>query len=352
MILRLYGKTETAFASNGIGILKDVRDDEVLEALPGRSELSFRYPATGIHANDLVEDNYVTARPNPLKDPQPFRICRVSRATPGWITVQARHLVYRLQGIVTRPFTATSWDGILGAMADGAVIPCPFSFEAEMDPILSFTLEKPAAIWTLLGSGKGMLQEKFGGEYEFDGWTVRIRKQLGRDRGVAIRYGKNLLSLEAEQVAGNRFNGICPYFTNEAGNQQLLPEGIVMCPWYAEGEEKRIQPVDLTQMVEILGGGEAALRMAAEDHVWYMTDDSETSIRVDFVQLSRTEEYRDLAQADNIDLGDTIHLLHPFLGIRKDIRVAEIRFQPSTGRYKSITLGSPRGNILRTMRRW
>ena len=41
----------------------------------------------------------------------------------------------------------------------------------------------------------------YGGEYEWDNTTVKLHSQRGTDRGVTIRYGKNLTDLTQEEAA-------------------------------------------------------------------------------------------------------------------------------------------------------
>ena len=49
----LYAASETAFTTNGLGILRDAIDATVEEALNGIFELEMLYPVTGIHFSDI-----------------------------------------------------------------------------------------------------------------------------------------------------------------------------------------------------------------------------------------------------------------------------------------------------------
>ena len=72
-------------------------------------------------------------------------------------------------------------------------------------------------------------------------------------------------------------------------------------------------------------------------------------LTVDFVQLSKTAEYADKPLPDDIDMGDTVRVVYPDIGVSYSSRVTEIQYQPSTGKYKKITLGRVRDNIVRTI---
>lgn len=353
MSLILYTKAEMDFQSQGIGVLAEAVNDEVRETLTGIFELTLQYPVTGKWADYLLEDYYIRAKPNDIALPQPFRIYRVNRAMNGWITVYARHVAYRMKTIVCRPFTADGDKTFLAMLSSGFQGPvndCPFTFETDRDYGIDYAVAKPADIWTLLGSGEGCFQEIQAMEVEFDRWTVKLLEQRGADRGVTIVYGKNLLDLEAEKTADLQYNGIFPYWENSEGNICTLPEELIMRSDYAEGTEKRIMPMDVTDAAKKFDYDLDLLRT----YVTFLVntqygDSSSSSIKVDFVQLSKTEEYKDRDLPDGIAPGDTVSVVIPQLGISAKIRVSEVRYQPSQSKYKSITLGSPRGNILRTM---
>ena len=46
----LYSDTETAFDTNGLGILSDAISTKVAQELNGQYELTLKYPITGIHS--------------------------------------------------------------------------------------------------------------------------------------------------------------------------------------------------------------------------------------------------------------------------------------------------------------
>ena len=83
MIPCLYEKTEKAFASNGIGKLCDCLACYVTEKRNGAYELKMTYPADGIHAEEIVEDRIVFAKPAERSSYQPFRIYKITTPLTG-----------------------------------------------------------------------------------------------------------------------------------------------------------------------------------------------------------------------------------------------------------------------------
>lgn len=365
MMLILYGKTETRFSGLGLGVLADARNDEVTETMNSKFELTLQYPVTGPRFADLAIGAYIKARPNPLAAPQPFRIYRIGKVMNGWVTVYARHLSYNLKRYVCEAWSSgvaamNTWVPALGSH----IFPdCPFSFSTDIAHNRLLEVKNPVDVWELLGSGSGNLLSLAGGEYEFDGYNVILHARRGQDRGVCIRYGKNLKDLSYDQTAGEKFNGVYPYYVDAEGVCHELPGKYKMRSDYVEGTEKSIRILPITPVYENwieenFASIDAALNLAAENYLavcafsgedgFYSTK-AEQSLTIDFVQLSKTEEYKDHPLPDDIGMGDTVHVEHPRLQVCVAARVSEIRYQPSTGRYKQISLGDVKNNVIRSI---
>ncbi len=347
MSLILYPKNETAFSGNGLGILSDVIDDEVYEELNGQFELTMKYPVDGLHFSELATDTYITAKPNPVADPQPFRIYRITKPFNGVVTVYARHAAYKNKKIVVSPFTASSAPAALLALKSNAVNDCPFEFWTDKTTAGTMTVAVPTDIWTLLGGSQGSILDTYGGEYEFDKWSVKLWNRRGEDRGVSIRYGKNLTDLQQDENIANCFTGVYPYWADAEGNLVTLPEK------YINGagtfEEENIMPLNLSDSFET-APTEDQLRSAAEAYI--VNNDIGTptvSWTVEFVQLEQTEEYKGTALLERVLLGDTVSVIFPKLNVNAAARAVAIRYKPSLGRYKSVTLGKVRANLAATV---
>lgn len=347
MSLILYPSTETAFDTNGIGILSDVIDDEVYEELNGQFELTVQYPVDGIHFSDIVTDAYITAEPDPVSEPQPFRIYRITKPMNGIVTVYARHYAYKNKKIVVSPFTASNAPAALQGLKSNAVNACPFEFWTDKDTSAEMKVAVPTDIWTLLGGSQGSILDTYGGEYEFDRSTVRLWSRRGADRGVTIRYGKNLTDLKQDENIANVFTGVYPYWTDGNGTLVTLPEKYINGP--GTYDEEKIMPLDLSQEFETIPT-EDQLRERAEK---YITDNDigkpDISWTVEFVQLEQTEEYKGKALLERVLLGDTVSVFFPKLNVNASARAVAARYKPTLGRYKNITLGKVKSNLASTI---
>ena len=346
MIPILYDEFETEFDSNGIGMLSDEVDTTVIEGA-GKFELEMKYPITGSRFHDIKKRAIILAKPNPMKEPQPFRIERIAKAMGGLITVYAKHLAYDNIGITCSPFSAENAVSALQAIKENAVEDCPFKFWTDIGTAAPMKVKTPQQIWTLMGSGDGCILDLYGGEYEFDRYRINLWSQRGMNRGVSIRYGKNLRSLEQDENISNCYTAVHPYWANSDGLCVELPEKIVKVG--GNYGYVRIMPLDLSQEWED-APTEAQLRAKA---VSYIANNNigvpATSWKIQFELLEKTEEYKGKALLEQVLYGDTVSVFYEDLDIEVTARVNEVKYKPRLERYESVSLGDVKQTLADTI---
>lgn len=343
----LYNASETAFVTNGIGILTDAIDVTVEEELNGIFELEMRYPVKGIHFSEIVRRSIILAEPNPMTNPQPFRVYRITKPLNGIVSVYARHIAYDLQGIPVSPFSVSGAALALQNLKNYAVADCPFEFTTNKSADGTMTVAVPSSIWSLLGGQEGSVLDVFGGEYEFDRYKVNLLTRRGADRGVSIRYGKNLTSFEQDENCANCCTGLYPYWADPDGNLVELTEKVV----HAEGNYgyTKILPKDFSSDFEN-APTEDQLRARAEK---YIADNEigipDISWTVEFVALEQTEEYKGSALLERIQLGDTVSVEFGEMGVSASARAVSYKYKPLLERYEKVTLGRVKSNLAETI---
>lgn len=341
MIPILYELTETAFTSNGLGGLPDALSCSVTEERNGIFELEMKYPVTGLHYDLLQVGRILYVPHDDTKIRQPFDIYRISKVMNGTVTINARHISYRLAKIPVEPFSAGSCSAAFLGLEDHAVVPCPFTFWTDKSVAASFTVSVPATIRSLLGGTNGSILDTFGtGEYEWDMWTVKFHLHRGSDNGVTIRYGKNLTDLTDELDNGSTYTGIYPYWYSEEDGLITLPEQVV----YADDHDDRVIVVDASQSITA-APTEAQLRAWAETYITSHAGKMSNSIKISFVQLWQTEEYKNVASLQRVKLCDTVTVIHPVLGIQTKTNVIKVVYDVLKERYSSMELSEPKTSL-------
>lgn len=347
MIPILYPPDETGYKNNGYGFLPDAISCYAYIDF-GSDELVMRYPVTGLHYGDIALRCILYVKSDPQRDPQPYRIYRITKPIAGIVTVYARHIAYDLMGVVVQPFTATGVAEALQGFVDNAVTDCPFTFWTDKVTAGTFSVPYPASIWSRLGGVEGSVIDVYGGEYQFDGHTIKLWSRLGADRGVSIRYGKNLTSFDQDENCANVYTGVVPYYVDgETGAVTKLQEGIV--PADGDYSYTRLLPLDLSAEFDS-APTEEQLRTRTKR---YIKDNAigvpAVNWTVGFVQLDQTDEYKGMALLERVSLGDTVHVDFPAMGVSVAARAVSAQYDCLLDRYETVTLGSVRQNIADTI---
>lgn len=346
----LYSATETKFDHNGLGILGDCASCEVTEEANGIFELAMTYPMDGIHFEDIADRAIIKAKADQFRDHQLFRVYAVSKPMSGIVTVLAEHISYDLSGIPVKPFSADGAASAFVGLKNNAVVDCPFGFWTDKSTIGKFTVPTPASIRSRLGGVAGSILDVYGGEYEFDNYTVKLHNYRGMNRGVSIRYGKNLTDIKQDQNCSAVATGIYPYWAGDVdGNTVLveLPEKIVNAP--GTYNFVKIRTLDLSSEFETQPTVEQ-LRSKSES---YVKDNNigvpVVSLTVSFAQLEQSDEYKHLKLLERVGLFDIVNVEFPALKVSATAKAVKMVYDVLADRVKSVTLGSVRANIADTI---
>lgn len=341
MIPILYEQTEKQFTSGGLGFLADCTSFKVTQERNGIFECEFTYPITGPLYDQIQERRIVYATHDDSGEPQPFDIYARSAPIDGLVTFYAHHISYRLSNSVVMPFTATGVADAMLKIQANIVTDRDDDFTFWTDKTTSGDYEKkvPSIVRTTLGGEDGSLLDVYGrGDYEFDKFAVRLYQNKGRETDIEIRYGKNLTNIEHKIDDSESYNAIVPYWLNEEnGALVTLPEGYIS---HDDGTAYVVAiPFPMNEYFETMPTV-AAMRQKAQQlldssEAWVPSEDFE----VNFVQLWQTEEYKDYAPLQRVNLCDTVRVYYPELGVNAvRERVVKTVYNTLLDRYDEITL--------------
>lgn len=351
----LYPKNASDFSSNGIGRLADCISCNVVEKLNGAYELSIVYPVTGVHFSNIEINSVIMCKHNDTDDLQPFEVYKITTPVNGRVTIFAQHISYRLRYIPAMPFSipsgANACENTLAGLKYHAVESCPFTFWTNVHTSGSYNQTAPASIRERLGGVEGSVLDQFGGEYEWDKFTVKLHVQRGNaNTGIVLKYGKNITDISQEKELSNVITGVVPYWINSEGDQIVtLTEKVVYSQYASNYPYHLTVPLDLSQNWEN-APTESSLRLAAQAYV----NSSElgiprVSIKVSFVALWQTEEYKDIAPLERVNLGDAVTVYFETLGIEAFARVVATDYNVLKERYDSVEIGHTRSTLATTI---
>ena len=347
MIPILFDANADVFTTQGLGRLTDAISCLVSEERNGSYELEMEYPVDGIHWSDVATSRIILAKPNDTSDPQAFRIYKITKPFRGRCMVYAEHISYQLSYIPVMPFTAESFAAALAALPVHAAEACPFSVWTDKDVENNYTLDTPMSFRSILGGTQGSLLDVFGtAEYEFDNYQIKAHLNRGTNRGVVLRYGKNITDLSQEESIADTITGICPYWQDpESGTTVTLTEKVVWSANHSNFPFERTVVMDFSSSFEEQPT-EAQLRARAQK---YIEDNGigvpDVNITLSFIPLWQSEEYKDLAKLEHVSLCDTITVVFDTLDVKATAKVVKTTYDVLRERYTSIEIGDAKTTL-------
>ncbi len=343
MIPILFPSTATEFKTQGLGALSDAISCTVTEERNGIFELEMEYPMTGLHFGEIADRCIILAIPSPYRLPQPFRIYRITKPLNGICTIYAQHITYDLSGVPLNPFTAASAPAAMAGLQSNAAIESPFAFWTNKTTTAGFAVTVPSSTRSVLGGRAGSILDAYGGEYEWDNFTVKLHAQRGQDNGVVIRYGKNLTDLEQDRNISNVATGIYPYWTDMDGNLVTCNPKVIPAP--GTYNFTRVIPVDFSQDFK----EKPTPEQLQERGEGYVNSNNigvpSVSLSVNFAQLEQSEEYKHLALLEKCDLCDIVAVQFEDLGVDAKAKIVKIKTNVLLEKYISTEIGDVRSNI-------
>ena len=443
----LYSPTETNFDNQGLGTLSDAISCTVSEERNGSYELELKYPFDGIHFSEIRHSSIIKAKPYDNAGLQLFRVYKITSPLNKVCTICAEHISYQLNYIPVMPFEAydilSAFDGITTHMTEQ----CPFTFWTDIQSAAVYRQEEPEVVRARLGGQEGSFLDVYGGEYEWDNYTVKLHQQRGMDRDVTLRYGKNITDISQEESIANTYTGVVPFWIGDVidddakaqleqekddleasiasldsqietqttkvnraktawnnaktkygassaqakkkkkayQNQKTILNNLKkgkedatvrleevekeidsvegtkfeVCvtleeqTLYADEAEnfpfQRVRALDLSEKFEERPT-EADLRSMAR--AWMDANDfgePDINLKVSFVALWDTEEYKDVAPLERVRLCDTVVVEFERLNIRVAAKVTGYKYDVLLERYESITLGNAKKTLASSM---
>ena len=340
MIPILYSPTTASFSTGGIGKLIDAGSCVVTEERNGSYELEMTYPITGHLYDEIKQRSIIFAKPSPAQSEQPFRVYRITKPLNKVVTIYAAHISYDLSGIPVKNFTSQSVQAALTALTTSSVISNPFTFWSDKTNSGVMEIETPTPCRTILSN----ILDVYGGEYEFDKYTVKLHSLRGFDNGVSIKYGKNLTDLEQDENCSNVYTGVLPYWT---GNDTTVSGSVVNAP--GTYDFTRILPVDFTSDFEEQPSttqlDNAATNYISANNIGI----PEVNLTVSFVHLNQTEEYKNLGIFERVELGDSIKVEFAAMGVSSTARCVKTVYNTLLERYDNVELGEVKKGLADTI---
>lgn len=332
----IYDSKETNFNNNGLVALSDCKSFYTTEKLNGEYEVEFEYPLDNKGKWKYILENNIVKN----SEGQLFRIYYKNKTLSG-IKANARHIFYDLLDNFLEDVRPTE---IGGANALDWILTrtqYTHSFKSTGDVGGSGTryFIRKNVVEAILGK-EGIINT-WGGEIVRDNFTIKLLQARGLDRGALVAYGKNIQGIEETLD----IDGICTRLMPKGKDGLLLSEKYIDSPYINNFPHPKIKMVEFSDIED-----EETLRSVATEYmISNKIDIPIANYKVDFIELSKTVEYKNYAILERVYEGDIVTIRHSKLGMDLKAKVISIKKNDLTKRIEKIELGSFKDNLATTI---
>lgn len=332
----------------GIGPLSETQKCEVTEERNGEYTLDLKIPMTAKHFHEIKVGGVIRAKANETSRDQLFRIYKISKPINGVVTISANHISYDLGKTSVLPCSATgavtAMETIQRNMQGGT------GFVLSTDIVngtSTFTNKIPQSCRACFGGSQGSMLDVFGGEYEWDNNRVTLHAHRGTDRGVVLRYGKNITDIRQDENIESTYTAVMPYVSVNDGE---VITGTLQT--IIESAEPRILNLDLSDKFNVETEPPTADEIDEKARAYIEANnltEPKVSISVSFLHLADTEEYKYIAPLEHVCLCDTLKVEYPELGVSAKAKVVKTVYDTLREKYSEIEIGSARSSLAHTI---
>lgn len=344
-MIQLYIQGNTDYEKNGDLVLFPSLC-EITQILNGSWMLELELPVVGNNYL-LVKENCVISAPAPNGTTQLFRIYEVVR-NETYIIAYAMPIfmqsAYDCFLTDVRPTNKTGQQALDILMAG-----TQYSGKSDITSVSTAYYINKTLIEALQSDDDNSFLNRWGGEIYYNNFQITINERIGSDNGMKAKFGWNLSGIQQRVNMQNVVTRIVPI----AYNGYALPSpGYVDSPKINDYPFVRVRVIkyDDIRLQEDVTGTEKegyatlaelqeALTERAQSEFEAGIDLPEISYTVNIVDLSKTEQYKDVSNLVKVNLGDTVHCENERLGIETEARCTELIWDCIHERVKELKLG-------------
>ena len=328
-MIRVYDSSEKLFNNNGIKILHP------LSAIVFKEDNGDYYIEVedSIEKVDYYQASMIINCPTPFPEGnQSFRIVKIDK-TNSRVKVKANHVYFDTDNymIDDKYIVDKDCNYALDYLNKNCDVETPFTTNSDVTSTNSYR-----CVRKLLSEAITTLIDRWGGHLVRDNFNISIKQNIGVDRGVVVKYRKNITSIKAEEVWDNVVTKIMP----------VGKDGLLLPEKYLEVKDK-LYDIPFSKIVKI----DQDLKQEENESDEDFTERLIANLRLKAKSYLEENKYPKVnynlsANLDNItDVGDIIYIDHPKLNIKMTTNVISVKWDVISKKYKNIEFGNFRNKL-------
>lgn len=297
-MIKIFDENDRDFSSNGNIAINPIKCKErKKKSLNGwylEVEVAVKYK------DYILQDKLCVVKTKSKANPQAFRIDN-PKVTNNVISFTANHVMFDAKRYLLYDVRPTLQDGqnALSYINERTDKTSPFTVYSNVEAIRTayFMKKNLLEAWEII-------EERWGGTFDADNWTIRLLNSVGNDNGETITYGKNMQGIQIFEDWSNVCTKICP----------VGYDGITLPERYLESEVQYEIPytkkVEFSTELEDEEKTEAALTEELRINATTYLEENQYP-KVSYEVTSNINQ--------NMEIGDTIHVKHPLVALETEV---------------------------------
>lgn len=319
----------------------------VQEELNGQFSLEIKYPIKAYLSDEIKSGRIITCEVG-YGSRQAFRIYKTNK-TLDEITIYANHIFYDLTDNMLEDVYPKNLDAnqFINWILSHSQYKTNFKGSGNISNVATARYVRKNIVKAIMGDEENSILKLFSAELERNNYDISILRRRGSDRGVSIRYARNINGISFDEDNSTIGTRIMP----KGYDGILLPEKYVDSPIINKYPHPIIREIEYSDIklkddnsednegFETLEQCYEEMRKRVQQEFENGLDKPTISVDVDFVELSKTVEYKEYKNLEKVYLGDTIKIYLEKLGVDVMERVISTTYDVLADRFTNIELG-------------
>ena len=314
-MIKIFDSLSKTFNTNGLIVIKPISCLEIK-----KKSLNGWYIETEVDSlfkEYIVKDNLIVVQTKSKLNPQAFRINEIEERAET-IFVHADHVMFDADRYYIEDSRPTKMNALnaLNYLNNRTDNPSPFSFSSDVSKIATqYVIDKS------LLEAMELIEERWGGFYDADNFSIEFKETLGSNRGEVIRKKKNMISKVITEDWSNVVTKLYP----------KGPDGIKLPEKYLISDIQ--YQIPYTKSVDF--DFDVDEEMDEQDIISTLRE-----LATDYLEKNKYPLvcYEIEANIKNVEIGDKVQVIDKNLNILTEIQ--EYEYNLITKRIESIVFGN------------